>query len=374
MSHVAEVVGLLPNIGAVGLIRLGDDLIEMRAALVGGDAELAVEGLSVGPGIAGVNVEVNARTAVVGHDERILSAFSHGEVAVAVEEVNQHNINGGIAIVVEVEVIGFHPSAVGAVDLQNVDQFLLVFDSASAIKVSQGVETRLVGGLVWIVAALRHEGHLRVGAVRRGAHAVGLFSGIVTSTVTIDIAASGEASDGVSPLDTATPVAVVHLDHDEDVARAVPDEVATKGKHVPANHFLEVAGIDLGHSRTKGRGRGSFRAGHIGSPDGDVLDVVGIGALAVPTDVGQLASNGTGSGQFGCGVELRAERVVIEIVHRHITRGAGAITDLHGNRVSTLTTARSDVDLDVGADVLHIRRAAKRTHVVRVGVLTVAVP
>ena len=139
IGHVAERISSLNDIGAVRSIRSSDNLIEVRAAFGGVHGQQAVDLLSIGPIEVSVDVEVDTRTAVGSHGEGILSGlFVHAEVAVVVEEVDQDDFDVFVTIVVEVEVVRLHPSAVGAFDEEAVDAFTHAVGR-------QGVQTFLIG-------------------------------------------------------------------------------------------------------------------------------------------------------------------------------------------------------------------------------------
>ena len=110
------------------------------------------------------------------------------------------------------------------------------------------------------------------------------------------------------PLDGAAPAAIVHLNHDQHVAAAVPCKAASiEDELVPTNHFLEVTFVDKVHCRTKWRRSVHSDITHVGHPNADVLDVVAISAVAEPTDTRHRSSGSTGLGQLGSRVELLAE-------------------------------------------------------------------
>ena len=157
-GDVADGIGMFEHIRAVRSVRIGNDLEEVRAALGGVHGEQAVDLFGVFPLGVGVDVEVDSTVKASGSDgEGILCLFGHAEVAVVVEEVDQDHLDVFFTIVVELEVIGLHPSAVGAGDVEDVDQFLSVFTHAIG---GQGVEAFLVGGLFRLVAALGGEGEV----------------------------------------------------------------------------------------------------------------------------------------------------------------------------------------------------------------------
>ena len=166
----------------------------------------------------------------------------------------------------------------------------------------------------------------RVGAGgRAGVEAVARGLCVVRSAVGVVVGHGLEARVVALPVDGAAPAAVVHLAHDEDVARSVPSEAAgVEDELVPADHFLEVALVDEGHATGEGRHGRSRHVGHVGHPDAHVLHVVAVGAFAVPAEATHGGGGHTGLGQFGSSEELRGQAVVVEVVHREVARGAGA--------------------------------------------------
>ena len=104
-----------------------------------------------------------------------------------------------------------------------------------------------------------------------------------------------------------------------------------------------VALIDEGHVAAEGRHGGSSGIAHVGHPDAHVLHIIIIGAVAEPAQAGHRGGGHTGLGQFAGSVELRAQAIIIKVVHREVTRGAGAggVADEGLERLSRRTAANA---------------------------------